>query len=70
MLLKSLDISNKKAELKQIESIFPQNLMNDLIRTKLKEIVKWQDVIKQEDLNYKSKEKIIILVNIHYLLLF
>ena len=68
--IKSLDISNKKVELKQIESIFPQNLMNDLIRTKLKEIVKWQDVIKQDDLNYKSKEKIIILVNIHYLLLF
>ena len=29
--------------------------MNDLIRTKLKEIVKLQDVIKKNDLNYKSK---------------
>ena len=27
----SLDISNKKDELKQVESIFLQNLMNDLI---------------------------------------
>ena len=43
---KSLDISNKKDELKQIESIFPQNLMNDVIRVKLKEIVKLQDIKK------------------------
>ena len=38
--LKSLDLSNKKDELKQIEGIFPQNLMNDLICVKLKEIAK------------------------------
>ena len=31
---KSLDLSNKKDELKEIEGIFPQNLMNDLIRAK------------------------------------
>ena len=37
--LKSLDLSNKKDELKQIEGIFPQNLMNSFIRVKLKEIV-------------------------------
>ena len=30
--IKSLKPSNKKDELKQIEDIFPQNLMNDLIR--------------------------------------
>ena len=53
--IKSLDISNKKAKLKQIESIFPQNLVNDLIRPKLKEIVKLHDIIKKDDLNYKSK---------------
>ena len=29
--------------------------MNDLIRAKLKEIVKLQDTIKKDDLNYKSK---------------
>ena len=29
--------------------------MNDLIRAKLKEIVKLQDIIKKDDLNYKSK---------------
>ena len=40
---KSLDLSYK---LKRIEVIFPQNLMNDLIRAKLKEIVKLQDIMK------------------------
>ena len=29
--------------------------MNDLIRTNLKEIVKLQDTIKKDNLNYKSK---------------
>ena len=38
--LKSLDLYNKKDELKQIDDIFSQNLMNDLIRDKLKEIIK------------------------------
>ena len=38
--LKSLDISNKKYKLKQIEGIFPKHFMNDLIRVKLNGIVK------------------------------
>ena len=29
--------------------------MNNLIGAKLKEIVRWQDIIKKDDLNYKSK---------------
>ena len=29
--------------------------MNDLIRVKLKKIVKLQGIIKKDDLNYKSK---------------
>ena len=45
-VIESLDLSNKKDELKQIEGIFPQNLMNDLIHSKLKEIVILQDIIK------------------------
>ena len=49
------DISNKKDEVKQIESIFPLNLMNDLIRANLKELVKLQDIIKKDNLHYKSK---------------
>ena len=43
--IKSLDLSNKKDELKQIEGMFPQNSMNDLVRAKVKEIVKLQDII-------------------------
>ena len=50
--IKPLDLSNN---LKQIEGIFPQNLMNDLIRAKLKEIAEFQDIFKKDDLNYKSK---------------
>ena len=39
-----------------MRAYFPQNLMNDLIRAKLKEIVELQDIIKKDDLNYKSKQ--------------
>ena len=39
-----LNLSNKKLEWKQIECIFPQNFMNDLICPKLNEIVKLQDI--------------------------
>ena len=48
--IKSLDLSNKKDELKQTDGIFPQNLMNDLIRVKLKKIVNLQDIIKTDNL--------------------
>ena len=45
--------------------------MNGLICAKLKEIVELQDIIKKNDLNYKSKGgKLILLVNIHCLLFF
>ena len=37
-VLKSLNISHKINKLKQIEDIFSQNLMNDLIRNKLEKI--------------------------------
>ena len=68
----SFVISNKKKyELKQIEGIFPQSFMNDLTRAKLKEIDKLQDTIKKDYLIHKSKcGKLIVSVNIHYLLLF
>ena len=48
--IKSLDLSNKQDELKQTDRMFPQNLMNDLIRVKLKEIVNLQDIIKTDNL--------------------
>ena len=54
-----LEISNKKYYLKQIEGLFPQNLMNDFIRDKLKEIVDLQNIIKKDNLRYKSKSIII-----------
>ena len=52
--IKTLDYSIK---LKQIEGIFPQSLMNDLIRAKLKEVGELQDTIKLDGLNYKSKRE-------------
>ena len=45
--IKSQDNSKKEDELKQTEGIFPQNVMIDLIRSKLKKIVKLQDIIKK-----------------------
>ena len=45
--------------------------MNYLICAKLKEIVKLQDIIKKDDLNYnQNAENLVILVNIPYLLFF
>ena len=44
-------------KLKNIEGIFLQSLINDLIRDKLKEIFKLQDVIKKYNINYKSKRE-------------
>ena len=43
--------------------------MNDLICFKLKEIVKLQDIVKKDDLKYRS-ERAKMLVNIHYLVFF
>ena len=70
--IKSLDLYNK---LKRLNVKFQENLMNDLICAKLKEIVELQDIIKKDDLNYKPKRgkpfsNTTILVNIHYLLFF
>ena len=47
----------KGIKLKEMEGIFPQYLKNDLIRAKLKEIVKLQDIILKNYLNYNSKQK-------------
>ena len=53
--LKSLNLSNKTKELKQIESIFPQNQINDLIIDRLKEIIQLENSIKPNKLDYKPK---------------
>ena len=52
-----LEIPYKRDELKKIEGIFPQNMMNDLICEKLKEIFNLQDNIKTDDLRYKLKRQ-------------
>ena len=63
--LKSLKRSYKTYELELIESIFPKNLLNDLIIVKFKEIIKFQDIFKTDELYFKSSLKILIIfVNI------
>ena len=51
-IFKSLDPPNK---LEQIEGVFSKNLMNDLTHANIKEMVELKNVIKKDDLNYKSK---------------
>ena len=63
----SLDLSIKKYELTQIDGIYPQNLMNELIHVKLKEMVNLQDIIKTDNLHYKSKIKKDYNFSIYYL---
>ena len=53
--LKSFNLPNKIDELKQIDDIFPQNQMNDLICDRLKKISKLQDNIKLNYLKYEAK---------------
>ena len=67
--LKSLNVSNKIDELKQIQGIFPKNLLNDLTTYKLKEIIQLQNIIKSNNLNYKSKRRKIYNVNKYSLLI-
>ena len=55
--LKPGNLSNQKDELKQIEGIFPQSLINDFVCIMLKEIVNLEGIIKTYDLNYKLKRR-------------
>ena len=43
--IKDLNIFDKVSELKQIESIFPQNVLSDLISNKLKRIISYRTVL-------------------------
>ena len=62
--LKSLDFSDKIDELKQIDSLFPKNQLNNLIIDKLKEIMQRQNNIKLYDLENTTKRgEHIVLVN-------
>ena len=49
-------IFNKVDKLKQIESIFQKNHLNDLIIDKPKEIMQLQDNVKLDDLEYLAKK--------------
>ena len=50
-VLKSLNLSNKKDELKQTGSIFPKYQLNDLITDKLNEIMQLENNIKLDEQN-------------------
>ena len=61
--------NNKIHELKQIDSIFPKDQLDDLIIDKLKEIRQLQNNITLENLEYTTKrEKVIASINTYYLL--
>ena len=57
--LKSLNFSHKIDELKQIESIFPKNDLNDLIFDKLKEICNYKIISNWKIYNIQQKRKIL-----------
>ena len=64
-------LSNKTDESKQIESMFPQNQINDLILNRIIEIKQLQDNINLDDLEYTSKmETVTASVNIFYMFFF
>ena len=55
-LIKKGDTSfNKTNDLKQIEGTFSKNLWNDLNAHKLKGIIQLQDIIKSNELDYRSR---------------
>ena len=49
--LNSLNPSSKKDELKQIQVLSPQSLMNDFVCAKLKENVNFRDIGKTDELH-------------------
>ena len=55
--LKFLSLSNTTDELNQTESIFTQNQISGLIRDRLKEIIKLQNSINLNKLDYEAKSK-------------
>ena len=54
---KQVDVIKTLDPLDRIVAIFSKNLINDLIRAKLKKIVELQNIIKKDYLNYKSKHR-------------
>ena len=57
--LNSSKLSNKINELKQFETLFPKNQLNDLMTVKLKEIMQLKNNIKLEQKEkYTTKREI------------
>ena len=54
---KSINLSYKIDELKQVESVFPKNHLSDLLIDKLKKIIQLQNNIKLDDLECTTKKK-------------
>ena len=65
--IKSIDLFNKEDELKETEGISPQNMMNNLACANIKEIINLQDIIKTDELHYKSKGRKVHSFNEYYL---
>ena len=57
--LKSLNFSHKTDELKQIESIFPKNDLNDLIFDNVKEICNYKMISNWKIYDIQQKRKIL-----------
>ena len=55
--LKSINLFNKMDELKQIESVFSNNQLNDSIIDELKEIIQLKNNIKLGNVEYTSKRE-------------
>ena len=66
-VIKSIDLFDKEDELKETEGISPQNMMNDLACANIKEIINLQDIIKTDELHYKSKGRKVHSFNEYYL---
>ena len=50
--IKDLNISDKTNELKEIEGIFPQSVLNGLISNKLKKVIDLQNSIELDKLKF------------------
>ena len=55
--MNSINLFNKIDELKQIESVFSSNQLNDWIIDELKEIIQLKKNIKLGNVEYTSKRK-------------
>ena len=66
-VIKFLDLFDKEDELKETEGTSPQNMINDLACANLKEIFNLQDIIKTDELHYKSKGRNVHSFNEYYL---